>query len=130
MTVPQTRITLAFPMTETHLTLRKDFVKALALAATLLSQCLTTYGATVFWEAFNDHRPTDGVTSPNASGYDMRITDDGGVLRNITTGADLPVSFIVVVEGEGTPDDFGANSPREPRQPGRPAVPGQSRYRQ
>ncbi len=69
------------------------------------------FGATVFWEAFNDYRPTDGVTAPNATGYDLRINDDGGVLRDIVSGADLPVSVIVVVEGDAVPDDFGANSP-------------------
>jgi hypothetical protein len=37
------------------------------------------------WEAFNDHRPSD-LTSPNATGYDMRVTGDGGVLKDIKTG--------------------------------------------
>lgn len=63
------------------------------------------------WEAFNDYRPTDGVTHPNASIYDLRLTDEGGILRNIATGDDLEASVWVVVEGDGTPDDFGANSP-------------------
>ncbi len=65
----------------------------------------------MFWEAFNDYRPTDGVTSPNATGYDLRVTDDGGGLRDIATGADLPVFVYVIVDGDLTPDDFGANSP-------------------
>lgn len=64
----------------------------------------------VLWEAYNDHRPTDGVTSPNATGYEMRATDEGGILLNISTGAELPASFIVVVEGDGATDNFGANS--------------------
>ncbi|MBI2949137.1 MAG: discoidin domain-containing protein, partial [Verrucomicrobia bacterium] len=65
---------------------------------------------TVYWEAFNDHRPTDGVTSPNASTFDMRAQDNGGVLRNIKDGQDLRVSVKVRVEGDGVPDDFGANT--------------------
>jgi PA14 domain len=65
----------------------------------------------IIWEAFNDHRPTDGVTSPNASTFDLRAADDGGVLRNILTGEDVEASVLVAVEGDGIPDDFGANSP-------------------
>lgn len=65
----------------------------------------------ILWEAFNDHRPSEAGTSPNASTWDMRATDEGGVLRNIATGADLTASFVVVVEGDAAPDNFGANSP-------------------
>ncbi|MGE4181934.1 MAG: hypothetical protein AB7J34_19080 [Limisphaerales bacterium] len=85
--------------------------RTLTLSVCLLVPGVTGSAATVFWEAFNDYRPTDGITSPNATGYDLRVTDDGGILRDIATGADLPVSVYVVVEGDLTPDDFGANSP-------------------
>lgn len=88
--------------------MRKAF---LSLAFCLSLTNLANAQPVVRWEAFNDHRPTDGVTSPNATGYDLRITDDGGVLKDIKTGADLKASVVVVVEGDGTPDDFGANSP-------------------
>lgn len=63
----------------------------------------------ILWEAFNDYAPTDGITSPNATGYILRITDDGGVLKDINTGLDLEASVIAVVEG-ADPDAFGANS--------------------
>lgn len=88
-----------------------------ALSVFLLVTRLVHAQPAVFWEAFNDHRPVDESTNPtnftsvNATGYNMRVTDDGGVLRNIQTGADLNASLLVVVEGDGTPDDFGANSP-------------------
>ena len=35
----------------------------------------------IYWEAFNDYRPEVGVTSDNATGYDLRITGDGGTGR-------------------------------------------------
>jgi hypothetical protein len=73
--------------------------------------------STIRWEAFNDYRPTDGVTSPNATGYDLRVSGDGGVLKDIKTGADLKAAVEVVVEGDGTPDDFGANSQVNPGSP-------------
>lgn len=87
------------------------------LVTLILLSMLAGVQAAVIWEAFNDYRPTDGVTSPNATTYDLRVTDDGGVLRDINTGLDLPVSVIVVVEGDATPDDFGANSQPNPDSP-------------
>jgi hypothetical protein len=83
----------------------------LSLAAFLTFSALVNAQPVIRWEAFNDYRPTDGVTSPNATIYDLRITDDGGPLKDIKTGNDLPVSVVVLVEGDGTPDDFGALSP-------------------
>src|SRR6186713_3370724 len=70
----------------------------------------------ILWEAFNDYRPSD-LTSPNATTYDLRVTDEGGVLKNIQTGADLEASVIVVVEGDADPDNFGANSQVNPGSP-------------
>ncbi|MFT4641660.1 MAG: hypothetical protein ACI8T1_005003, partial [Verrucomicrobiales bacterium] len=63
---------------------------------------------TVLWEAFNDYRPTEGVTHENVSGHDTRVVDDGGPLINFETGAELPVSILVTANGDGVPDDFGA----------------------
>jgi len=60
------------------------------------------------WAAFNDHRPSAVGTSPNASGYDMRLTGQGGPLKDFFTGATIPASLIVT--SVGAPDDFGANS--------------------
>ncbi|HUF63781.1 MAG TPA: PA14 domain-containing protein [Verrucomicrobiales bacterium] len=71
--------------------------------------------AAPLWEAYNDYRPSD-QTHPNATTYDLRVTDDGGPLKNFATGLDLNVSVRVVVEGS-TPDDFGANSPVNPGSP-------------
>lgn len=82
----------------------------LSPALLLLSSHLTLAQPKILWEAFNDHRPSD-LTDPNATGYDMRVTDDGGILRNIATGEDLPASMTVLAEGDLLPDDFGANSP-------------------
>ncbi len=91
---------------------RTAILQACLTGATILTLSLLAQAQpTVLWEAFNDHRPTDGVTSPNATGYDLRATGDGGVLKNIKTGADLSPSIEVMVEGDATPDDFGANSP-------------------
>jgi hypothetical protein len=61
------------------------------------------------WAAFNDHRPTVGVTHDNATGYDMRMTGNGGILKDFFTGADLPVQLVVENTG-AVPDDFGANN--------------------
>jgi hypothetical protein len=67
------------------------------------------------WEAFNDHR-IGGFTSPNATGWEMRLTGSGGPLRDILTGLDLPVNMTVEEEG-GPSDDFGANSAPDPGTP-------------
>ncbi|MBM3834768.1 MAG: hypothetical protein FJ403_16145 [Verrucomicrobia bacterium] len=91
--------------------------RTLPLAAFVLFTNFANAQPTIRWEAFNDYRPTDGVTSPNATGYDLRISDDGGVLKDIKTGNDLPVSVIVVAEGDGAPDDFGALSPPDAGSP-------------
>ena len=85
-----------------------DVSRSLSLALFLALTATANLRAAIIWEAFNDYRPTDGVTSPNATTYDLRIQDDGGVLRNIATGADLEASVHVTVEGNATPDDFGA----------------------
>ena len=69
----------------------------------------------IIWEAYNDYRPGDS-THPNVSDYDLRITDDGGPLRDFATGDDLEAEVIVIHEG-GNPDDFGANSPVDPDTP-------------
>ena len=90
--------------------------KAVFLASVLFLCDLSIAQPVIIWEAFNDYRPTDGVTSPNATGYDLRITDDGGVLKNINTGADLEASVLVAVEG-ADPDNFGLNSPVNPGSP-------------
>ncbi|MCI0746769.1 MAG: immunoglobulin domain-containing protein [Verrucomicrobia subdivision 3 bacterium] len=58
------------------------------------------------WQAFNDHRPS-AATHPNATGYDMRQTGDGGILKDYFSGGVLPVSL--VINSFGTIDDFGAN---------------------
>lgn len=79
------------------------------LAAMVSLPGLSQAQSTVRWEAYNDYRPSD-LTHPNASGYDLRINDDGGPLKDFKTGLDLKASVVVVVEGDGTPDDFGANS--------------------
>jgi len=83
----------------------------------LLALTTVSYGQpTILWEAFNDYRPGD-QTSPNATTYDLRVTDEGGVLKNIQTGEDLEASVIVVAEGDAEPDNFGANSPVNPGSP-------------
>ena len=90
---------------------------AFKLGALFFSVTTLSYAQpAILWEAFNDYRPSD-LTSPNATTYDLRATDDGGVLKNIQTGADLEASVIVVVEGDAIPDDFGANSPVNPGSP-------------
>lgn len=86
------------------------------LATTLL--CATALGAgaqNTNWVAFNDYRPTPGVTAPNVSGYDLRVTGDGGPLTNYFTGEQLAAA--VTVESIGAPDDFGANSYPDPGTP-------------
>ena len=81
-------------------------------AAILMMLGGTAIGQTeVLWEAYNDYRPTEGVTHPNATDYDLRITDDGGILKNFATGSELDVYVAVLSEGDGEPDNFGANSP-------------------
>ncbi|MCI0536809.1 MAG: PA14 domain-containing protein [Verrucomicrobiales bacterium] len=89
---------------------------ALKLGALVSITTLAYAQPAILWEAFNDYRPGD-LTSPNATTYDLRVTDDGGVLKNIQTGADLEASVIVVPEGDALPDDFGANSPVNPGSP-------------
>ncbi len=93
----------------------------LRLAARVVAVSFLCFAGPVYsqtaplWEAFNDYRPSD-QTHPNATGYDLRVTDDGGPLKNRATGLDLNASVRVVVEGS-TPDDFGANSPVNPGSP-------------
>ena len=65
---------------------------------------------TVNWVAYHDHRPTEGVTHPNASGFDIRVTGDGGPLKNFDTGAELPVTVVVTSTGTTDPDALGANA--------------------
>lgn len=65
---------------------------------------------TPVWEAYNDYAPVPGTTSDFATGYELRLLDSGGPLRNIATGEDLSASVFVVLEGTD-PDGFGANSP-------------------
>ena len=77
---------------------------------------LTNAQPVILWKAFNDYRPGT-LTHANATIYDLRITDEGGVLKNIDTGADLTASVRVVVEGDAIPDDFGANSNVDPGTP-------------
>lgn len=90
---------------------------SLPLAVLFSIQILAHAQPQVLWEAFNDYRPVAGTTSDNATGYDLRVTGDGGVLKNIKTGLDLPVVVTVEVLGDGVPDDFGANSPVNPGSP-------------
>lgn len=77
--------------------------------ALLLSTSAALIGQEINWEAFNDYRP-GGDTHPNVTDYDLRITDDGGVLRDFATGDDLEAEVFVVNDG-GDPDNFGALSP-------------------
>ncbi len=65
---------------------------------------------TILWEAYNDYRPTDD-THANATGYDLRLTDDGGPLKNFETGAELGATITVISEGDVEPNDFGLNFP-------------------
>jgi hypothetical protein len=81
----------------------------------LLAGSVLSSPAQTLWEAFNDHQ-TGANTHVNTTGYFMRSPGDGGILRNIDTGLDLPVSLVVELIG-GTPDDFGANSPPNPGSP-------------
>src|SRR5688572_286508 len=60
------------------------------------------------WAAFNDHRPTVGVTHVNATTYDMRLTGQGGPLKDFFTSGPIPATLVVTAVG--TPDDFGANA--------------------
>jgi hypothetical protein len=75
----------------------------LVIAATSDAQNIATN-----WAAFNDHRPTAGVTHANATTYDMRLTGQGGPLKDFFTGGPIPATMVVTAVG--TPDDFGANS--------------------
>ncbi len=85
--------------------------RQLILASLLGLPLLGWSQPSILWEAFNDHRPSEAGTSPNASTWDMRAADEGGFLRKIDNGADLAASFLVSVEGDAAPDNFGANSP-------------------
>ncbi len=82
----------------------------LAIDDVLISAANVPVAATAVtnWVAFNDHRPTATGTSPNATSYDMRLTGDGGVLRNFITGADLKATLVVTAKG--TPDDLGTTA--------------------
>ncbi|MGK0190755.1 MAG: hypothetical protein ACI9R3_006585, partial [Verrucomicrobiales bacterium] len=88
---------------------------AFAVFAALAFSTAASAQNELVWEAFNDYRPGDN-TSENASDYDLRITDDGGPLRDIATGDELDAEVIVIAEG--TPDDFGLNSPLNEGSPG------------
>ena len=69
----------------------------LSLSGLILSACTLSGQGAILWEAFNDYRPTEGITSPYATGYDLRITGDGGGLKDIATGQELNVSLEVLV---------------------------------
>jgi len=81
---------------------------SIRLLAILLATAATATAASTNWVALNDYRPTAGVTAANVSGYDLRVTGDGGSLTNYFTGEQLASSVTVV--SIGAPDDFGANS--------------------
>jgi hypothetical protein len=71
---------------------------------------LTSHAQTAFdWRAFNDYRPSE-LTHQFATTYDLRNTDEGGSLLDVDTGEFLNATVRVLVEGDGTPDDFGAIS--------------------
>lgn len=78
-----------------------------ASALCLLPSLLFAQPVVPNWEAFNDYRPNPGVTSPNASTYELRLDGSGGPMLNIQTGEELPVSVLVTTEGSQVPDDFG-----------------------
>ncbi len=75
-------------------------------AASLILARVTGAQTVTCWMAFNDHRPTAGVTSHNVTGYDMLDSGDMGPLRDHLTGLDLPVRLIVSSTGA---QDFGTN---------------------
>jgi len=92
-------------------------MKTLITAAGVL--CVTASLAsaqTTNWLAFNDHRPGAG-TAPNVTGYDMRLTGNGGPLTDYTSGSPLSATLSVVNVGTAAPDDFGGNNYPNARTP-------------
>ena len=81
--------------------------KAAVLAGMLLLPQFVSAQNVTNWIAYHDHR-TGALTSPNASVFDIRVTGEGGILKNFATGAELPVS--VSVTGVGIPDDLGTSA--------------------
>jgi hypothetical protein len=79
----------------------------LSITVTLALNVAHAQPATL-WQAFNDYRP-GARTAPNVSGYDLRVTGEGGVLLDVATGAELPAIVTVEIEG-ADPDNFGANA--------------------
>ncbi|MCB1096403.1 MAG: hypothetical protein KDN22_12575 [Verrucomicrobiae bacterium] len=90
-------------------------VASAALASIVLATSLGAQENKIVWEAYNDYRPGE-FTHENASIWDLRVTDDGGPLRNIASGEELDAE--VIVEAVGTPQDFGANVAANEGSPG------------
>ena len=83
-------------------------VASIALATTVSAQ------EEIIWEAYNDYRSGE-FTHENVTDWDLRVTDDGGQLRDFATGDDLEAEVLVLAEG--TPDDFGADAPPDEGSP-------------
>src|SRR5436190_2653541 len=92
-------------------------MKTLLAAGMLLCLTAPLAGAqTTNWVAFNDHRIGTG-TAPNVSGYDMRLTGNGGALTDYFGGTPLSATLTVTNAGTAAPDDFGANAYPNPGSP-------------
>ena len=68
----------------------------LALVFFLGSSVAQAQDTEIIWEAFIDYRGVEGETHPNVADYDLRVTDDGGPLRDFATGTDLDASVSVL----------------------------------
>ena len=77
----------------------------------LLGNAVQAQETEIIWEAFIDYRGVEGETHPNVADYDLRLTDDGGPLKDFATGTELDASVIVISEGNVEPNDFGLNFP-------------------
>ena len=88
----------------------------LALAVLLLPGIRSGAQPAILWEAYNDHIPTAGVTSPNATGYNMNKPGGDAPLRDFATGEDLAAFLGVTTEGNQG-DTFGLNAKVDPGTP-------------
>src|SRR5688572_14451742 len=94
--------------THSRTTTEALLLASIALIAMFTAAPAVAQNIATNWAAFNDHRPTVGVTHANATTYDMRLTGQGGPLKDFFTGGPIPATLVVT--SVGTPDDFGANA--------------------
>jgi hypothetical protein len=93
-----------------------------AVAAAMLAFVSQVDAQTLIWRAYNDHFATNTATAPanpthaNATAWNALGTGNGapgatGLLKDITTGVNTPVTVAIVISGTGQTTGSGSGAP-------------------